>query len=287
MRIGITGYKGFIGNSVAHYLNAQGHDVNSLDSYTRTCIPESDAHDACPNDLNWVIHFGANTSIPKSFENPVMTYYNNISAMLKAMKIAHHSNAAFIYMSSYVYGKPKYLPIDEGHPLAAINPYAESKIICEGICRNLMNTLPIIVLRGFNIYGECLIPGRLISDLLECVRKKDPIEINDPHPRRDYLYITDFHRLISIIISQNPIITGVFNVGYGCSYSNLEVAEMVCSLANETRKITIRSQPRQNDIPECFADISLIKKTFSWEPNISLQMGLSELIANILEHNQQ
>lgn len=286
MKIGITGYRGFIGNSVAHYLSAQGHDIISLDSYTRTHIQESVVHDACTSDLNWVIHFGANTSIPKSFAYPFMTYYNNIGATLKAMEIANQSKAALIYMSSYVYGKPKYLPIDEQHPLTAHSPYAESKMICEEICHNMMDILPIVVLRGFNIYGDCLIPGRLISDLLECIRKRNPIEINDPYPKRDYLYISDFHRLISSIISKNPIVTGVFNVGYGCSYSNLEVAEMVRKLANEPRKITIRSQPRQNDISECFADISLIKKTFSWEPSISLEMGLSELIANILEHKR-
>ena len=32
MKIGITGYRGFIGNSVAHYLGAQGHAIVSLDS---------------------------------------------------------------------------------------------------------------------------------------------------------------------------------------------------------------------------------------------------------------
>jgi len=286
MKIGITGYRGFIGNSVAHYLGAQGHDIVSLDNYTRTYIPESVAHDACTNDLNWVIHFGASTSIPKSFADPVATYHNNISATLKALKIAQHSKASLIYMSSYVYGKPKYLPIDEKHPLAADNPYAESKIVCEEICHNLMNVLPIIILRGFNIYGDCHIPGRLIPDLLACIRKRNPIEINDPYPQRDYLYITDFHRLLSKIIFGNQNVTGIFNVGYGCSHSNLEVAEMVCKLANEQRKIIIKSQPRQNDILDCFADVTLIKKTFSWEPDISLEMGLNELIANILEHNR-
>jgi UDP-glucose 4-epimerase len=281
MKIGITGCTGFIGGSVARYLETQGHDVVSLDSYTRFYGQEPAVHDEHPKDLTWVIHFAANTSIPKSFADPVNTYYNNISAMLKAIRIAHQSDAAFIYMSSYVYGKPKYLPIDEKHPLAPLNPYTETKIICEEICNNLMNAMPIVILRGFNIYGDCHIPGRLIPDLLECVRKGNPIEINDPYPKRDYLYINDFQRLISSIISKNPVATGIFNVGYGCSYSNQEVAEMICALAQEKRNIIIKSQPRQNDVLECFADISLIKKTFSWKPKVSLEMGLRELIEKV------
>jgi UDP-glucose 4-epimerase len=119
--------------------------------------------------------------------------------------------------------------------------------------------------------------------LLECIRNKNPIEINDPYPKRDYLNIKDFQQLISRIISKEPIISGIFNVGYGRSYSNLEVAEIVRELAGEPRNIIIKSKRRQSDILECSADISLIKKTFSWEPGITLEAGLSELIATIKE----
>jgi UDP-glucose 4-epimerase len=278
MKIGITGCKGFIGGSVAHYLITQGHDIISLDNQINMYGKDSTEQNEFLNGLNWVIHFAAKTSIPNSFADPVNTYYNNIGSTLKAIKIAYKFGAAFIYMSSYVYGKPNYLPINEKHPLAAFNPYTETKIICEEICRNMMNIIPIVILRGFNIYGDCYIPGRLIPDILECVRKGNPIEINDPYPKRDYLYIRDFQRLISSIISENPVATGIFNVGYGFSYSNLEVAEMICVLLQEKRNIIIKSQPRRNDILECFADISLIKKTFSWKPTVSLEMGLRELI---------
>ena len=96
-------------------------------------------------------------------------------------------------MSSYVYGNPKYLPIDEKHPVASANPYMGSKITGEEICRQLSHLLkfPLIILRVFNIYGDFEIPGRLISDLLQNLRQGNSLVLNDPVPKRDYLYIKD------------------------------------------------------------------------------------------------
>ena len=38
----------------------------------------------------------------------------------------------FLFSSSAsIYGEPDYLPIDENHPLKAINPYGETKLIVE------------------------------------------------------------------------------------------------------------------------------------------------------------
>jgi UDP-glucose 4-epimerase len=285
VNVGITGYSGFIGGSVAQYLSSRDCQVISLDRYTRSALQNCSFEEKCPDDFDWILHFAASTSIPKSFNAPFSTYHNNLDATLLALKIAHLSQAAFLYMSSYVYGTPKYLPIDEKHPLASSNPYMGSKIIGENLCQQLSGivNIPLVILRGFKIYGNYTIPGRFISDLLDCVRKGEPIRINDPVPKRDYLYIKDFNRLIFEIISQNPIKTGTFNVGYGQSYANRDVAEIVRQLSSESRPITITSQRRQNDVLDCVADITLIKETFSWSPEYSLEEGLKELIINITQ----
>lgn len=279
-RIGITGQSGFIGSAVTQSLSLEGHHVISLDNYIRSCNLNDLALDKYPNNLDWILHFAANTSIKKSFEDPFYTYSNNLKSTLLALKLAHHSKSAFLFMSSYVYGQPKYLPIDEKHPTTSANPYMGSKIIGEEICRQLSDLLliPLIILRGFNIYGNYQIPGRLISDLLECVRNGISIVLNDPLPKRDYLYIKDFCLLILKIVSQDPVKTGTYNVGYGRSYSNMEVAEKVRMLAGSKCPIIVNSQPRPRDILDCTVNVSLVKETFSWSPIYSLEMGLSELL---------
>ena len=205
MKIGITGQKGFIGNSILKALLRENHQVISLDKYTRSSVIDEPIMEKFPNDLQWLLHFGANTSIKTSWEDPFFAYTNNINSTIQALKIAHNCKAAFLFMSSYVYGNPQYLPIDEKHPVMPLNPYMGSKIIGEEICRAISDLLqiPLIVLRAFNIYGKVQIPGRLISDLLNAVRQDNSIILNDTTPKRDYLYIKDFDALILKIISNS------------------------------------------------------------------------------------
>ena len=281
MEIGITGKQGFIGNMISKVLSRENHHIVSLDKYTRSCnFGMSKNGLSCNDDLDWVLHFGAATSISSSFEAPFFTYLNNISSTLKALEIAHRNNSAFLYMSSYVYGKPEYLPIDEKHPVASLNPYMGSKIIGEQVCGQLsdMFNIPLIILRVFNVYGDWKIPGRLISDLVESATLKKPIVLNDPYPHRDYLYIKDFQRLIIKIIDQATVKKGIYNVGYGKSHSNLEVAETVKKISGIDFQIVIGAGRRRNDITDCVADINLVKSVFDWKPIYSLDKGLKELL---------
>jgi len=280
MNIGITGQNGFIGGSVAQAVSKEGHQAISLDKYTRSGTFKDLDLSGCPAGLDWVLHFAAKTSIDASFEVPFSTYSNNVDSTLLALKIAHCNGAAFLFMSSYVYGKPRYLPIDERHPVCAVNPYMGSKLVGEEICRQLskMMEIPLVILRGFNIYGNNKIVGRLISDVIDAVRNQSPIIVNDPVPKRDYLYIKDFNSLVLKIVSEKDFQGGTYNVGYGKSYSNREVAQIAGRLSGNKRLIVFRSHPRTKDILDCSVDVSLIKSTFSWTPMYSLEKGLSELI---------
>jgi nucleoside-diphosphate-sugar epimerase len=283
VKIGITGDRGFIGSNVSQALTHAGHSVISLDILTCSSVFSDSDIVKYPKELDWVLHFGAKTSIPDSFADPYGTYANNIGSTLQALKIASHCHAAFLFMSSYVYGQPQYLPIDEKHPVKAVNPYMASKIIGEEMCRQIcgIESIPAIILRGFNIFGDHYIPGRLISDLLHAVNKGDAIHLNDPVPVRDYIYIKDFTNLILKIIVQGSS-AGIctYNVGYGKSYSNLEVAELMCELTNSKCELIVSSNPRKNDILDCSVDTSLIKDTFVWQPEYSLRRALTELINN-------
>jgi len=279
MRIGITGTDGFIGGEVADALTQDEHQVVFLDGYTRNSSSGADFKELS-GGLSWVLHFAASTSIEASFSDPVATYYNNLQSTMLALKIAQKEKSAFLFMSSYVYGQPKYLPIDERHPTGALNPYMGSKIMGEEVCRQLCRDipLPLVILRASNIYGKRLIPGRLISDVLNQVYNGLPVKINDPLPKRDYLYIKDFIALIKKIISTKPALTGLFNVGSGQAYSNMEIAQTICQIAHSSYPVEAGSQPRSNDIAEVYFNVDLAKNTFSWSPEYSLKSGLSELV---------
>jgi len=134
-------------------------------------------------------------------------------------------------------------------------------------------------LRGFTIYGNGGGPGRLIPDLLRAVRAGGPLVVNDPKPKRDYLYSKDLCALIRKIVERRPVVTGTYNVGYGTSYSNGEVAGLIKKIAGGDHQIIAASRPRENDVEDCSVNTDLVKGTFSWQPAYSLEQGLTELIS--------
>jgi len=281
MRIGITGVHGFLGEAVYKKLDELGHLVVSLDSITRKEYLAKRIEESNFTDFDWVLHFGSKTSISDSHNDPFSTYASNISSTLSALKIAEKTNSCFLFMSSFVYGSPQYSPIDENHPVTSSNPYMSSKIVSEEICTQITKckNIPLIILRGFNIYGEKLIPGRLISDLLIAKNNYEYITINDPKPKRDYLYIKDFVSLIVLIVKFIPINTGIYNVGYGQAFTNLEVANIFRDLIGERRMVRVNGKKRKQDILDCSVDTQLIKTTFSWSPKFSLKQGLSDILS--------
>lgn len=284
MNIGMTGCDGFIGSAVADSLKRNGYYIVSLDCFTR-CSKGDHTVLGVPQGMRWVLHFGAHTSIRQSLEDPFGTYASNIDSTLKAMKIAWKCNAAFLYMSSYIYGRPRYTPVDENHPVEPSNPYMGSKATSERLCRQLGRLLGIkvLILRAFNIYGLCWNPGRLICDLLVSARDNKPFILNDPASRRDYLYIKDFQELILRVLQQKSQCTGVYNVGYGKSYSNIEVATMFSRLAGAHIEIIVRSQPRPGDVDDCVADTRQLRQVFDWTPVYSLEAGLKETLSLLRE----
>lgn len=282
MDIGITGETGFVGRAVWRHLADQGHRVLSLRSWTYGWAPGGPP--AAPGDkpanLDWVLHLGARTDIADSWERPTATYANNVGSTLAALDIARGAGASLVYMSSYVYGVPQYLPIDERHPTDAVNPYMGSKLLGEQLCRQWHDflDLPLVVLRCFNIYGDHERSDRLVPALLTLARTGARLEIDDPEPRRDYLYIKDFVRLIQRIVEADPVPSGTYNVGGGEAISNREVAETVRRLVNEERSVHYAGRPRRNDIAECRADATKVREAFDWRPEYGLERGLAEIL---------
>ena len=285
MRIGITGTQGFVGGAVVKALNAVKHDVVDLDPVVRQGIfwQGQTEDQALPARLDWVLHFAATTSIADGWREPGNMYANNVGATICALEAARRSGASIVFMSSYVYGRPLYNPIDEKHPVSATNPYMGSKLAGEAIARQYSHlfSIPLVILRVFNVYGFCLIQGRLICDLIVAARNRRPFVLNDPGPQRDYLFIDDFVRLLLLIITRTPTPVGTYNVGSGTGHSNLMVAETFKNIMGGAFAIHVDHQPRRGDIDLCVADTSLVQSTFDWKPQWSLVEGVKAIVQRV------
>ena len=277
--VGITGLSGAVAGSLGAYLEKKDCTVLSLDTLTRVSgrpnqVPEG-------RRMDWVIHFGAHTSIEESWENPFKYYTENSMATLAALEIAHLGKANFIYISSDVYGVRQYTPIDEKHPVSASNPYMGSKLISEAICSEASGRLgiPLVIFRPFHIYGPRGKPGRLITDLLAQASKRETLLVKDPEPKRDYLYVEDFCELIWKALTQSAAPSGIYNLGSGVSHSNLEVAHMVRDLVDPDLGIDVQGCSRQGDVSDCTMDPQKAKMDFGWLPKHTLQEGLQRIVS--------
>jgi nucleoside-diphosphate-sugar epimerase len=182
-------------------------------------------------------------------------------------------------VSSYLYGNPEYLPIDENHPVKACNPYSHTKLVADEICRYYRDqfSLGISILRPFNAYG----PGQSGQFLIpELIRKiLDPqiafIEVMDLRPKRDFVFIDD---LVEALYLSMDGPRGIYNVGSGSSVSVEEVINTIKDLTGIRKNVLTRNVERPMEIFDLYADVSKITALLKWKVNVSFKEGLAQCI---------
>ena len=189
------------------------------------------------------------------------------------------NNCNMTFISSYVYGEPEYLPIDEKHHLKSYNPYTQSKIIAEEICDFYRKNyrFKITVLRPFNVYGpgqkEVFLIPEIIKQLISS--EKGIIEVDDLGPKRDYIYIDDL--IDALILSINSE-DDIYNIGSGYSISVEEIIKIAIKKSGIEKKYHSRNIKRKNEIYDVVADISKIKNKLHWSLKTPFEKGIENCI---------
>jgi len=278
MKIIVSGSSGFIGKNLVKRLRNLKHEVTELDIINGIDITD---WEQIKNILGFeaLIHLAAGIFVPDSYKYPHAMYNLNISGTLNALELCRINNAKMIYASSYVYGVPQYLPIDEKHPTTAFNPYCRSKLIGENLCRSYNEDfgVPIVILRPFNIYGKGQNGSFLIPLILSQIRISGKVILKDPKPKRDFIHVDDAVAAYVKTVDFKSDNLEIFNLGSGVSYSVNEIAGILASNFSEDIAIEFSNEIRNNEVLDTVADISAIKKKIGWVPEISLNNGLERL----------
>jgi len=140
MKIGVTGSSGFIGSKLCLKLKKLNIDVVCLDIKDGFDITDRQQIQAVEK-IDMLVHLAAKSYVPDSYLFPYEFYHLNVFGTINALELCRIHNAKMIFVSSYLYGHPQYLPIDEQHPVSACNPYAHTKLISEQICGNNPETV--------------------------------------------------------------------------------------------------------------------------------------------------
>lgn len=277
--IAVTGSSGFIGKHLVNALIRNKKNVIELDiDKGFNLLKEEDIQRVPKFDI--IVHLAAKSFVPLSFEKPWEFYHHNYTLTLNVLELARLNNAKVIFVSSYLYGVPEYLPIDENHPLKPHNPYAQTKLICEKLCEgyNRDFNIPIIILRPFNLYG----PGQNENFLLPTIikqAKNGKIVLKDPRPKRDFVYIDDVANCFIKAIENDSLAFDIFNIGYGKSYSVQEIVEFVNHFYNNGLEIEYAKEERNFEVMDTVADVSKVRKVLGWTPKVDLFSGIKKLCA--------
>jgi UDP-glucose 4-epimerase len=308
----VTGGAGYIGSHTCVELLMAGYDVVVIDDLSNASVHalarveelggrrlagfvRADVRDRAAlaalfaaHEIDAVIHFAAKKAVGESVREPLRYYDNNLNGLLTLVDAMGDAGVRQLVFSSSatVYGDPASVPIREGFPTSATNPYGRTKLMSEEILRDLGAADPgwkIVLLRYFNPVGAHASgrigedPGGIPNNLMPYVsqvavgRLAELQVFGDDYPTpdgtgvRDYIHVVDLAlghvRALERLAALGPVTT--VNLGTGRGYSVLEVirAFEVASGRSVPYRICAR---RPGDVAECWADPALAASLFGW-----------------------
>jgi nucleoside-diphosphate-sugar epimerase len=271
-KILITGLHGFVGKHLCKSISkfdfeivnyAKDVDLSSAVSFLK--FPKVD----------FIVHLAAKSFVPEAFDNPQNIYSNNINITLNVLEKARNDGSQVIFLSTYVYGEPKYLPIDENHLTAPKNPYTQSKLICESLFEAYHRDFSVssTIFRPFNIYG----PGQNLSFLIPTLFSQSgtsSIKLKDPRPKRDFIHVQDVVDAIILSVTNFSAGINIFNLGSGSSVSIGELSFIIKDLTQSNAIVEFSNEFRKGEVLETVANWSKFNKHSGWKPKIALIDGL-------------
>ena len=273
-KILVTGSRGFIGKNLIKKLS-KFQIITDSDEFRHINLnDEKQVMDLDSADI--VIHLAG--KIPQKDFEQKKYFENNVSVTRNILKYCIKNKIKkIIYVSSYIYGKPQYSPIDETHSINPHTAYSRSKYEGEKLCKFYSDNsdLNVTILRPFNIFGQSMKEGFLISNLIYSIKTGKKITIINKNSKRDFLYIDDFIDLILKIKDYNSKFN-IFNVGTGRSYSFLEIIEKIEKISS--KKCNIDFKEDNTFIEDIKADIRKINNKIKWQPKIKLDEGLKKML---------
>ena len=242
-----------------------------------------------------VIHFAGHKAVGESISKPLEYYDNNIGGTLTLLKaMERHGVRRIVFSSSAtVYGDPQRLPLDERHPLGAVNPYGRTKQFIESILTDMAAGSPEFrhaTLRYFNPIGAHPsghlgedprgTPNNLFPYVTQvAVGRLDKLKVLgndydtvDGTGVRDYIHVMDLAdghvAALRYLMDKDRSITA--NLGTGRGYSVLEVISAFERVTGIRIPYEIAAR-RSGDVASCYADPALALREMAWKTHRGIE----------------
>lgn len=240
-----------------------------------------------------VLHFASYNNVNESVQNPQKYYYNNVVGSLNLLRtmVAHGVNKIVFSSSAAVYGEPDYVPIDEAHKLAPINPYGMSKMIVEKMLEGYDTAYGVknVSLRYFNVSGADSKnrigewhdnETRLIPNILASLEDDnsgfclfgDDYKTIDGTCLRDYVNVEDvaYANVLSLQYLLGGGHSDVFNIGTSTGYTVKEVIRTCSKSVGKDVHTSVKDR-RAGDTEILIANNKKAALKLGWMPQKTLE----------------
>jgi UDP-glucose 4-epimerase len=305
-RVVITGGVGLIGSALARRLVDLGAEIVLIDSM----IPESGANFANIAPIrdgvrvnvadirdaqamrhllagqDYLFDLAAQTSHLDSMNAPFDDLAVNATAQLQLLETirAVAADITIVHAGTrQIYGRPRYLPVDEAHLLAPTDVNGVNKMAGEAyhLMFHSAYGLKTRSLRLTNVYG----PGMRIKDArqnfigiwLRRVLEGDPFEVWGGEQRRDMVFVDDAAEAFLAAAVAGETEGLALNVGGDAPYSLAEIAAALIA-ANAGGRCELKEFPPERkriDIGDFVTDDTKFRALAGWAPRTSLAEGLA------------
>lgn len=302
-RILISGGAGFIGSHLCARLVNEGHYVICLDNFftgskknIETLLDKSNfklvEHDVInpyyDDNIDEIYNLACPASPVHYQYDPIQTTKTSVLGAINMLGLAKRTGAKILHAStSEVYGDPAIHPQPESYwgnvnPIGRRSCYDEGKRCAETLCMDYhyQHNVRIKIIRIFNTYGPNMLAydGRVVSNfVVEALQNKNITIYGDGLQTRSFQYIDDLIEGMVRMMNSRDEFYGPVNLGNPREFTILELAEKIIELTHSTSKIVFQPLP-SDDPKQRKPDITLAKKELGWEPRISLEEGLKEMV---------
>lgn len=316
MKILITGGCGFIGHHfVEHILSKTDWDIVVIDKLTYASmgldrlrnsgalynprvkiflfdftIPLSEGiRKEIGDDVNIIVHMGAESHVDNSIRCPRLFFHNNIDGTVEMLEYARtlkHLDLFFYFSTDEVFGPaPDRVAYKEWDRHRPTNPYSASKSAAENICLSYENTykIPLMIINVMNVFGERQHVEKFIPMTIKKILNKEKIMIHANSDRtkagsRFYIHARNVSDAVLFLL-KNGKLGDKYNVVGEREIDNLEMATLISrhmKMPFEYELIDFHSSRPGHDLRYCL-DGSKIRD-MGWSSPVGFEESLKKTV---------
>ena len=301
----VTGAAGFIASVVSTKLLESGYKVvgidNLNDAYDITIknwrlekLQDYTNFNFIQNDIStssrgWtdsfknadsILHLAGRAGVRQSVETPHVYVESNVLGTLNVLEAVkdHNIHNIVIASTSSVYGSSLIQPYDEDSESSKVlSPYAASKKSAETLAYAYHHLYGINtqILRFFTVYGPAGRPDMSIFRFIKGISDGSEILLYGDGGERDFTYVDD----IAEGVCKAAVLGGynIINLGGDNPVRIKKIIELIEKYTSKSASIKVVDRDPA-DVPSTWANINTAKDVLSWQPNVSIEVGISRTV---------